>query len=124
MFFDRSKFCEQFSKRVTQGTSCEIISKSDELCQRRRILKNISQVHTVKPPPLPNGGHVFRQIKISQTIFEKGCPRNNPGYQHFLLFPQCFQKPSFQRVIQIQDFEKGLFHYHTMPHFDALKIYS
>ena len=27
----------------------------------------------------------------------------NAGYQHFLLFPQCFQKPSFIRVVKSQD---------------------
>ena len=30
------------------------------------------------PPPQPNCGHVFRWIKISRTILEKGHPRNNP----------------------------------------------
>ena len=32
--------------------------------------------------------------------------RENAGYQYFLPFPTC------------------LTHYHTMPHFDALTIYS
>ena len=26
----------------------------------------------------PDGGHTFRQIKISPTIFGKGHPKNNP----------------------------------------------
>ena len=25
----------------------------------------------------------------------------NAGYQHFLLFPQCFQKPSFSRLLKV-----------------------
>ena len=25
----------------------------------------------------------------------------NAGYQHFLLFPQCFQKPSFSRSLKV-----------------------
>ena len=29
------------------------------------------------PPPPPHGGHVFRRIKISRTVFEKGHTRNN-----------------------------------------------
>ena len=33
-------------------------------------------VQQVSPPP--HGGHVLRWIKISQTSFEKGHPRNNP----------------------------------------------
>ena len=31
---------------------------------------------TKSPPPSPHVGHVFRRIKISRTIFEKGHPRN------------------------------------------------
>ena len=27
----------------------------------------------------------------------------NDGYQHFLLIPQCFQKPSFVRVVKSWD---------------------
>ena len=33
-----------------------------------------------------------------QNIVEKG---ENAGYQHFLLFPQCFQKPSFPEVLKV-----------------------
>ena len=51
-----------------------------------------------------------------ENIVGKG---ENAGDQHVLLipqcFPQCFQEPSFSRL---------LFHYHTMPHFDARKIYT
>ena len=25
----------------------------------------------------------------------------NAGYQHFLLFPQCFQKPSFSGLLKV-----------------------
>ena len=31
-------------------------------------------------------------LGIAENIVEKG---ENAGYQHFLLFPQCFQKGSF-----------------------------
>ena len=44
--------------------------------QRRRILKNFSEVHTVKKAS-PHGDHVFQQIKISRTTLEKGHTRNN-----------------------------------------------
>ena len=77
MFYDGSKFHEHFWKGSPKEQSCEIISKSDEWFQRRRILKDFSEVHPVTPPP-PHGGHVFRRIKISLTVFEKGQQRNNP----------------------------------------------
>ena len=49
--------------------------------------------------------------------------RRDDDYQNFLLFPLCFQKLSFpgsSKVCMV----KGLTHYHTVPHFDALKICS
>ena len=33
-----------------------------------------------------------------ENIVGKG---ENAGYQHFLLFPQCFQKPSFSRSLKL-----------------------
>ena len=58
-------------------------------------------------------------------------------YEQFLLFPQCFQKLSVADPVMYQNkylWSKGLIatsynkfsltHHHTMPHFDALKIYS
>ena len=33
-----------------------------------------------------------------ENIVEKG---ENAGYQHFLLFPQCFQKPSFSGSLKV-----------------------
>jgi hypothetical protein len=33
-----------------------------------------------------------------ENIVEKG---ENAGYQHFLLFPQCFQKLSFLEVLKV-----------------------
>ena len=45
-----------------------------------------------------------------ENVVGKG---ENAGYQHFLLYPQCFQKASYT---------ESLTHNHTMPHFDALKI--
>ena len=35
-----------------------------------------------------------------ENIVEK---RENAGYQHFLLFPQCFQKPFFSKVVKVRD---------------------
>ena len=59
----------------------EIISKSDQWFQKRRILKNFSEIQTVQkappPPPPPPAAMFFRRIRISQTLFEKGHPRNN-----------------------------------------------
>ena len=65
-----------FEKGSTKEQSCEIISKSDERFQRRRILKNFSEVHTVKKPPPP-----WRPCFLTDqnfTSFEKGLTRNNP----------------------------------------------
>ena len=39
-------------------------------------------------------------IEREENIVRKG---ENAGYQHFLLFPPCFQKPSFFRDGKTQD---------------------
>ena len=47
--------------------------------------------------------NVNKQFKFGlgrvENIVGKG---ENAGYQHFLLFPQCFQKPCF-RIVKSQD---------------------
>ena len=40
-----------------------------------------------------------------ENILGKG---ENAGYQHFLLFPKCFQKASFSRVVKSRDSGKKL----------------
>ena len=76
-FSTYQNFAINFWKGSHKEQSCETISNSEQRFQRRRILKNFFEVHTVKKAS-PHGGHVFRRTKISQTIFEKGHTRNNP----------------------------------------------
>ena len=77
MFFHRSKFRKQFLKRVTQGTFLWKYFKIRPGVSEK-IFKEFLHVSIVQKVSLPNGGHVFPQIKISRTIFEKGHQRNNP----------------------------------------------
>ena len=50
----------------------------------------------------------------AENILQKG---ENAGHQHFLLFPKCFQKASFSRVVKCQDCAvKGKL-FHTIPSF-------
>ena len=49
------------------------------------------------PPPPPHRGHVFRLIKISQTIFEKGHQRNNP-VKLFQNLTRRFRGEEFWRI--------------------------
>ena len=83
MFFKRSKFREQFLKRVTQGTILWNYSKFWQMVSEMKIFYEFLYVHIVQkvpppPPPPPPSCHVFWQIKILQTIFEKGRPRYIP----------------------------------------------
>ena len=64
--------------------------------QRRRILKNFSEVHTVKKAS-PHGGHIFRHIKYSQTIFEMGHTRNNL-LKLFQILSRGFGEEDFLRI--------------------------
>ena len=46
--------------------------------------------------------HVTKKLKFvfrsGKNIVGKG---ENAGYQHFLLFPQCYQKASHRRVLKV-----------------------
>ena len=57
---------EQFLKRSPKEQSLKTISKYDQRFQRRRILKNFSEVHTVQKAS--HDCHVFGRIKILRTI--------------------------------------------------------
>ena len=77
MFFDRSKFRQQFLKRVTQGTILWNYSIFWQAVLEKKIFNGFLHVRIVQNAPILQG-HVYSWIKILQTIFEKGHPRNNP----------------------------------------------
>ena len=100
VFCDGSKFRDQILKGSPKEHSCEIISKSDELFQRRRILKNFSEVHIVQkacPPPPSHGGHVLQRIKISRSNSEKGHTRNS-AVKLFQILTSSFGEDDFLRI--------------------------
>ena len=43
-------------------------------------------------------------ISLSDRVENIARKGENAGYQHFLLFPQCFQKTFFFRVVKSRDF--------------------
>ena len=105
------KFCEQFLKRT-----CQVWSKLDQQLGRRRCLKEIvddARQRTDTSPPLTLYQTKIecicrRQNKCEQSIENwvwkgrKHCGKGeNAGYQQFLLFPQCFQKPSVSGSLKI-----------------------
>ena len=79
-------------------------------------------------------------MTLKKTAFENTVRKGeNAGDQHFHLFPQCFLPHHREIVIltmfnlsSANDFNLitskilsfGLTHYHTMPHSEALKMYS
>ena len=62
---------------MSNPDSCEIISKSDQRFLRRRFFYELLHVCVVHKAPIQQS-NVYRRIKISQTIFEKGHQRNIP----------------------------------------------
>ena len=59
---------------------------------RREALTNVNELIKF------NMAYVISFIfEIVENIVEKG---ESAGYQHFLLFPKCFQKATFLRVIK------------------------
>ena len=46
---------------------------------------------------------LFKKSKILLGSIENIAEnKENAGYQHFLLFPQCFQKVSFKRSLKVE----------------------
>ena len=79
IFIDRSIFCEQFLKKghprnipvkLFQNLTCGFGEED--------FLRIFSCPYIVQEAPI-HQSHVFGRIKISQTIFEKGHPRNIPA---------------------------------------------
>ena len=62
---------------LSKPDSCEIISKSDQRFRRRRFFLEFLHVYIVQKAPI-HQSHIYRLIKILQTTFEKGHPRNIP----------------------------------------------
>ena len=58
--------------------------------------------------PTPYSGHVFRQIKISRPIFEKGHPRNIP-VKLFQNWIRGFRQEDFLRISSCPSSAKSLF---------------
>ena len=60
---DRSKFCEQFLKRFTQGTFLRNYSKIGPVDSEKKILKEFHHVSIVQEAPI-HQSHNYGQIKI------------------------------------------------------------
>ena len=70
-------FTNNSQKQSPKKHSCGIISNLIGSFREEDFLRISSCPYSAKSSP-PFGSHVFRQIKISRTIFEKSHPRNNP----------------------------------------------
>ena len=57
-------------------------------------------------------------ISLSDRVENAGRKEENAGYQHFLLFPQCFPKPSSSGAIKSELFGKDLSLYYRVPTFN------
>ena len=96
------------------------ISLSVHLCTKYWLLciTNTYSFAAIVFNPLPNGKildqsklkafaddnlNVYQKLKFAlgrvENIVGKG---ENAGYQHFLLFPQCFQKASFLGLLKVR----------------------
>ena len=72
-------------------------------------IKNFTKQHNFVTPKLKACADENKRINVAlemtkfvldwvENIVGK---RENTGYQHFLLFPQCFQKPSLARLLKV-----------------------
>ena len=128
MFMEGSKFREHFSKRVTQGTFLWHYFKIWPAISEKKIFKEFLHVPIVQEAPI-HQSHVYGQIKISRTNFEKGHQRNIPVKlfqnltssfgEDFLRISSCPRSPNSSEPclgrIKISEtiFEKG--HQRNIP---------
>ena len=77
MFIDGSKFHKQYLQRVTQGTFLWNYFKIWPAVLEKKVFEEFLHVCIVQEAPIYQS-HVYGRIKILQTIFEKGHPRNIP----------------------------------------------
>ena len=75
--------------------------------QRSRILKNFSEVHSVKK--FPHGGHVFWRIKISRTIFS--CTDRRPA--SLCHGPLSVMHPCVRQFVCALTFSLNIFFFET-----------
>ena len=80
IFFDGSRFHEQVLKRLTQRNNLVKLFQIVTSGFREDFLISSCPYSAKKssPPPPTHRGHVFQQINISLTNFEKGHPKNIP----------------------------------------------
>ena len=84
-------------KRVTQGTFLWNYLQIWPGVWEKKIFWEFLHVGIVQKVSPPHGGHVFRLIKISQTVFKKGHPRNNP-VELFQNLTSGFRVEEFWRI--------------------------
>ena len=98
IFFDGSKFREQFWKGSHKEQSYELFQILTSSLGEEEFLRISFCPYSAKsPPPPPHGDHVFRRIKILQKIFKKGHPRNNL-VKLFQILTSGFGKEEFLRI--------------------------
>ena len=81
---------------MSKPDSCEIISKYAQRFLRTRFFLEFLHVCIVQKAPI-HQSHIYRQIKILRTIFEKGHPRNIP-VKLFQNLTSGFGEKSFLRI--------------------------
>ena len=103
-------FANTFWKRSPKEHFREFFSQSDKRFQRRRILKNFSEVHTVQKAS-PLGGHVFRRIKFSRTFFFFFFWKVSPKEQFCEIISKSDKRFQRRRIL----FEEFLWSAHREP---------
>ena len=108
MFFDGSKFCAQFLKRVLQGTFLWNYSKFWPSVSEEKIFKEFFQVHIVqKAPPPPQ----WRPFSYDRSKFrEKFLKRVTQGtilWNYFKIGQAVSEEKTFKEFFQVRIVQKA-----------------
>ena len=99
-------FTNNFWKGSPKKPSYEIISKSDKRFQRRRILKNFSEIHTVQKGPHPHRAIFFDRSKFGEKLLER-VTQGTILWNYSKFWPAVSKEEIFKEFLQVHTVQKA-----------------
>ena len=105
-FSTDQNFANKFWKWSHKEHSCEIIPNSECGFGEEDFLRISSCPYSAKSLPPHHGGHVFRRIKNSRTVFLKRVTQETFLWKYFKIRPGVSEKKIFQEFLYVRIVQK------------------
>ena len=103
--FQQIEISQTIFEKGTKEQSCKIISKSYQQFQRRRILKNFSQVYTVQKVSPPTAAMFFDRSKFHKQ-FLKRVTQGTILWNYSKFWPAVSEEKIFKEFLQVHKGQK------------------